>query len=130
MSGQGPYWGQLGWFTKFHHEKLPSAIDRYLKEVRRTIGVIDSHLARQGTPYLVGERATYADIMFLPWIRVLRIAVPEFNKSQWEDMTYYRAWVDRMYARPAIVKALKVWDADMHAKIEAEKPTGPANEQG
>ncbi|KAL9593553.1 MAG: hypothetical protein Q9219_007496 [cf. Caloplaca sp. 3 TL-2023] len=24
-SGQGPYYGQAGWFNVFHHEKLPSA---------------------------------------------------------------------------------------------------------
>ena len=29
MSGQGPYFGQSGWFQVLHHEKLPSAIERY-----------------------------------------------------------------------------------------------------
>jgi len=28
MSGQGPYYGQAVWFTNYHPEKLPSAIER------------------------------------------------------------------------------------------------------
>ncbi|KAI0174447.1 thioredoxin-like protein [Pestalotiopsis sp. NC0098] len=33
ISGQGPYYGQAIWFARFHPEKLPSAIDRYVNEV-------------------------------------------------------------------------------------------------
>lgn len=32
-SGQGPYYGQMSWFKKFHAEKVPSAIERYAKEI-------------------------------------------------------------------------------------------------
>jgi glutathione S-transferase len=28
-TAQGPYYGQAAWFTKFHHEQLPSAKERY-----------------------------------------------------------------------------------------------------
>ncbi len=38
MSGQGPYFGQAAWFANYHHEKIPSAIERYQKEIRRVIG--------------------------------------------------------------------------------------------
>ncbi|KAK6197114.1 hypothetical protein LQW54_010909 [Pestalotiopsis sp. IQ-011] len=47
MSGQGPYFGQAGWFNVLHSEKLPSAISRYQDEVRRIHGVLEGWLAKQ-----------------------------------------------------------------------------------
>ena len=55
MSGQGPYFGQAMWFTKFHHEKLKSPQDRYLNEIKRVLSVLDRHL--EGKQYLVGDKA-------------------------------------------------------------------------
>ncbi len=46
-TGQGPYYGQAGWFRMFHAEKIPSAIERYAKEVNRVTGVLETHLAKQ-----------------------------------------------------------------------------------
>ena len=40
-SGQGPYFGQLGWFTLSHPEKVPSAIERYENEILRVLGVLE-----------------------------------------------------------------------------------------
>ncbi|KAH8156115.1 hypothetical protein CIB48_g12131, partial [Xylaria polymorpha] len=37
-TGQGPYYGQAVWFTRYHPEKLQSAIDRYVKEIYRVTG--------------------------------------------------------------------------------------------
>lgn len=54
MSGQGPYFGQASWFILYHEEKLQSAIDRYLREIRRVVGVLDRYL--QGRDYLVGDK--------------------------------------------------------------------------
>jgi len=55
MSGQGPYFGQAAWFTKFHPEELKSAQDRYLDQIKRVLSVLDKHL--QGKQYLVGDKA-------------------------------------------------------------------------
>ncbi|KAL8278808.1 hypothetical protein RQP46_008877 [Phenoliferia psychrophenolica] len=49
----------------FHSEKLPSAIERYEKEIVRVVGVLDSVLAKQ--PFLLGDKLTVADIAFVPW---------------------------------------------------------------
>ena len=62
-SGQGPYFGQAAWFARWHHEKLPSAIDRYITEVRRIYGVLESVLQKNG--WLVGGKLTVADISFV-----------------------------------------------------------------
>lgn len=56
MSGQGPYFGQAAWFAMWHPEKLPSAIERYRKEVLRVVGVLNSHL--EGKEFVVGDKLT------------------------------------------------------------------------
>ena len=73
MSGQGPYFGQAAWFIMFHSEQLPSAQERYLKEIERVIGVIDAHLASKPSGQqlsLVGDKVTYADLAFVTWAAV------------------------------------------------------------
>ncbi len=68
MSGQGPYFGQLIWFQKYHSEKVQSAIDRYANEIRRVArGHVTPHLKKQKSEYLVGDKLTYADLMFVTW---------------------------------------------------------------
>ncbi|KZT70245.1 thioredoxin-like protein [Daedalea quercina L-15889] len=64
-SGQGPYYGQASWFTVYHPEKLPSAIERYKKEIIRVLRVLESVLSKQ--EWLVGGKCTIADISFVPW---------------------------------------------------------------
>ncbi|OJT15254.1 Glutathione S-transferase 2 [Trametes pubescens] len=64
-SGQGPYFGQALWFLRQHSEKIPSAIERYQKEVLRIFGVLESVLAKQ--EWLVGGKCTVADLSFIPW---------------------------------------------------------------
>jgi glutathione S-transferase len=54
MSGQGPYFGQAAWFTHFHHEKLESARERYLEQIKRVLYVLDKHL--KDKEYLVGDK--------------------------------------------------------------------------
>ncbi|KAK8060368.1 glutathione S-transferase [Apiospora saccharicola] len=107
-SGQGPYFGQLGWFGSHHAEKLPSAIERYKKEVTRVNGVIDAHLGKQGTEYVVGDKCTYADLMFVPYARCMNtIIAPDLDTTVHKR---YTEWTERMYARPAVKKVLQAWD--------------------
>lgn len=63
-SGQGPYYGQAFWFANAHPEKIPSAMERYRKEARRVLGVLESVLSKQ--EWLVGGKLTVADISFVP----------------------------------------------------------------
>ncbi|KAH0359267.1 hypothetical protein KCU65_g10053, partial [Aureobasidium melanogenum] len=45
VSGQGPYFGQATWFTRFHPEKLLSAIDRYVIEIfLKGVGLVEKYL--------------------------------------------------------------------------------------
>lgn len=104
MSGQGPYFGQAAWFAMFHPEKIPSAIQRYKDQVVRVLMVLDKALA--GKQYLVGDKATVADLSFLPW----DVMVPWFFGDEYASLDIekkypnYSAWRARLLARPAVQK--------------------------
>lgn len=109
VSGQGPYYGQAVWFTKYHSEKLPSAVERYVKEIARVSGVLEGHLARQKEagvdgPWLVGGKFSFADLSFLPWQVMLVFA----GKDMYEQDAFplVKDWIDRMLARPALKKVM------------------------
>ncbi|KAF4550093.1 Glutathione S-transferase-like protein 10 [Elsinoe fawcettii] len=108
MSGQGPYFGQKMWFTYYHSEKLPSAIERYAKEIKRVIGVVDAHLKKTGNEYLVGNKYTYADLAFVPWFNAVPWALqqPDVEKEFEKDYPSYYAWWTKVKSRPAITKTL------------------------
>ncbi|KAF2147122.1 uncharacterized protein K452DRAFT_314344 [Aplosporella prunicola CBS 121167] len=102
MSGQGPYFGQKIWFSVYHSEKIQSAIERYSNEIKRVTGVIDRHLKKQGTPYLVGDKCTYADLSFIPWYSSMPQWFPEFDYKT-EHPTFAK-WLQAIMERPAAKK--------------------------
>ncbi|KAK2594183.1 hypothetical protein QQS21_008122 [Conoideocrella luteorostrata] len=116
MSGQGPYFGQLIWFTRYHPEKVPSAVERYTKEIKRVTSVIDTHLKKQGTEYLVGDKLTYADLMFVPWATAVTPLVGE-HLAEYDA---YNAWLKKLTDRPVVSKILKE-KAEATAKANANK---------
>ena len=59
-----PYFGQAGWFLLFASEKLLSAIERYQNEVLRVLGVLEKALSASAHGYLVGDKASVADLSF------------------------------------------------------------------
>lgn len=62
-SSYSPYFGQAVWFIRSHPEKVPSAIERYQKEILRVLGVLESVLSKQ--EWLVGGRFTVTDLSFV-----------------------------------------------------------------
>ena len=81
-SGQGPYFGQGAWFKLFHSEQLPSAQERYYKEILRVFGVLEDALQRNGSGWLVGNKRTIADISFIPWDNfATAVIVKDFNST-------------------------------------------------
>ncbi|BDD59224.1 glutathione S- transferase, nitrogen catabolite repression regulator [Monascus purpureus] len=104
MSGQGPYFGQAVWFSVYHTEKIQSAIDRYVNEIRRVSGVLDRVL--EGREYLVDGKYSYADFAFIPWFGIIpRITGNAIDLEK--DFPNLNAWLNRIKARPAVAKALK-----------------------
>ncbi|KAK7966228.1 uncharacterized protein PG986_000505 [Apiospora aurea] len=96
MSGQGPYYGTAAWFVNLHPERVPTAIDRYTKQVTRVLGVLEGWL--DGRKWLVGDKMTFADMAWASWNdRVdTALGVPEPHK--FDGFPDIKAWHDRMTA--------------------------------
>ncbi|KAL5340363.1 glutathione S-transferase [Aspergillus crustosus] len=116
MSGQGPYFGQLAWFLRFHPEKIQSAIDRYTNELRRVAGVLNGVLKER--EYLVGGRYSYADAAFLPWFETVSFLTDTVHFET--ESPHLHAWLERIRARPEVASVLKK-RADAVAAAKAEK---------
>lgn len=114
-TGQGPYYGQAAVFKMFHHEKLPSAIERYVKEVNRVSGVLDAWLAKQKLeyadapgfdgPWLVANKLTYADLSFITWQTVIELFVSKEEYSI-DNFHNLKDWMERMKAKPNVGSTL------------------------
>jgi len=109
MSGQGPYFGQAAWFLHLHAEKIPSAIERYEKEVKRILGVLEGVLAAKpaDAQWLVGNKMTFADMAFLPWDFRLSELLSQSWDEVWEGMPHARAWHDRMVELPSWKRSME-----------------------
>jgi glutathione S-transferase len=109
VSGQGPYFGQAVWFTRYHSEKLPSAVDRYVNEIRRVSGVLDRAL--QDKEFLVGGKFSYADAAFVTWYAIVFPFADRFNLET--DFPLLNAWLERIKAHPAIQRScgtgMRLW---------------------
>lgn len=103
MSGQGPYFGQAVWFKMFHPEKIQSAQDRYVNEIRRVSGVLNRVLEKQD--WLAGGKYSYVDVAFVPWYEVVPWAASEIDLEKEFPKLY--EWLNRIKSRPAVAKVLK-----------------------
>lgn len=84
-------------------------IDRYANEIRRVLGVIEYHLNKTGQQYLVGDKACFADLMFLPWNNVaLSGVMGEDFQKEWQDkFPKTWAWHERLMQRDAVKTAFE-----------------------
>jgi glutathione S-transferase len=65
MGGLGPMAGQNNHFRNYAVEKIPYAIDRYVKETNRLYGVLNKRLADR--EFIAGDYSI-ADMASYPWI--------------------------------------------------------------
>ncbi|MDR3505551.1 MAG: glutathione binding-like protein [Acidocella sp.] len=97
MAGLGPMAGQNHHFVQYAPERIPYAMERYIKETNRLYGVLNKRL--EGRDYIAGEYSI-ADMACYPWI------VPyERQQQKLEDFPHLKAWFERMAARPAVQRA-------------------------
>lgn len=97
MGGLGPMAGQNHHFGQYAPEKIPYAIDRYVRETNRLYGVLNSRL--QEKEYLAGNYSI-ADMACYPWI------VPyERQQQQLLDFPSLKRWFESICSRPAVIRA-------------------------
>lgn len=100
MGGLGPMAGQNHHFNQFAPEKIPYAMKRYTDETARLYGVLDKQL--EGRDFVAGEYSI-ADMAIYPWVLL--------NQRQLMDMSRFpnvAAYIERIQARPAVVRAYAV----------------------
>jgi GSH-dependent disulfide-bond oxidoreductase len=97
VAGLGPMAGQYGHFSRFAPEKIPYAIERYVKETKRLYGVLDKRLADR--EYVAGAHSI-ADMAAYPWV------VPhEMLGQNLHDFPNLKRWFEAIKSRPATTRA-------------------------
>jgi GST-like protein len=100
MGGVGPMMGQANVFYRYAPERIPYAIDRYQREVRRLLEVLDTRLA--GNEYLAGEYSI-ADIANWSWVRGYK-----WSGVTLEGLANLERWLDLIGQRPAVQRGVDV----------------------
>jgi GSH-dependent disulfide-bond oxidoreductase len=72
-SGLGPFSGQSVHFQRAAPEKLPYAINRYLREAQRHYQVLDDHLNERA--WIVGDSYSIADMSAWGWLERARFVL-------------------------------------------------------
>jgi GSH-dependent disulfide-bond oxidoreductase len=97
MAGLGPMAGQNHHFSRYAPEKIPYAIERYVKETNRLYGVLNKRLADRE---FIAHDYSIADIAAYPWI------VPyEAQGQKLEDFPHLKRWFEAIRERPATRRA-------------------------
>ena len=97
MGGLGPMLGQNHHFSGYAPEKIPYAIDRYMKETERLYGVLDERLADRE---FVAGSYSIADMAAYPWI------VPHERQGQnLDEFPNVKRWFEAIQRRPAVQRA-------------------------
>ena len=97
MAGLGPMLGQNHHFSQYAPEKIPYAIDRYLKETARLYAVLNHQL--EGREFITREYSI-ADMACYPWI-----VSHEKQGQKLSDFPNIKKWFDNIAARPATLRA-------------------------
>ncbi|HWV37361.1 MAG TPA: glutathione S-transferase N-terminal domain-containing protein [Vulgatibacter sp.] len=97
VGGLGPLAGQNHHFARYAPEKIPYAIDRYVRETARLYGVLDRRL--EGREFVAGD-LSIADCAIHPWI-----ASHEAQGQNLDDFPHVKRWFEAVGARPAVARA-------------------------
>lgn len=97
-SGLGPMAGQNHHFVQYAPERIPYAIERYVRETNRLYGVLDRRLADR--PFIAGDDYSIADMATYPWV------VPhERQRQSLDDFPNVKRWFLTVASRPATIRA-------------------------
>ena len=105
MSQVGPMIGQAGHFANQAPEKIPYAIQRFINESLRIVGVLNADLADK--QFLAGDYSI-ADIATYPWVQAAWGPFQGLMPDKVAAMGNLKRWLDTMAARPAVAKGMEV----------------------
>lgn len=114
-STQGPYFGQIEYWS--HHAKTPNAgaLEHYRTVAGRTIEHLDNQL--NGQHYMCGDAYSIADISLFPWLNIHR----HLGLSL-EQAGNLAGWLARVRQRPGTKSALAFFGADSFLQADDSAP--------
>jgi len=113
MGGLGPMAGQNHHFGQYAPEKIPYAIERYVKETNRLYGVLNKQLASH--EYVAGDYSI-ADMACYPWI------VPyERQQQNLEDFPHLKRYFESIRSRSAVIRAYEKGEPFMSTPTMTEE---------
>jgi len=102
VANVGPMFGQTGHFTLYAKEKVQYGIDRYTKESKRILGVMQAQLEK--SRFIAGDDYTIADIATYPWTSSI-LRVPTIGSlDEWPAVV---RWREAIGARPAVQRGVE-----------------------
>lgn len=119
MGGVGPMMGQANVFFRYAPEKIPYAIDRYQREVRRLLEILDRQLGDH--EYLAGDYSI-ADIATWPWARGY-----DWSGVSIDGLSHLQRWLDAVAARPAVQRGFAVPPRDASPDRDKQTVEGARN---
>ena len=105
MSHVGPIIGQTGHFVNQAPERVPYAIQRFVTESVRIVGVLNVGL--QDRDFLADEYSI-ADMATYPWIAAAWGPFESMMPERVGAFGNVRRWLDTMGARPAVQRGMAV----------------------
>lgn len=108
-------------FSRYAPEHIEYGVKRYTNETRRLYSVLDEHLSKSKSGYLVGDRVTIADISHWGWV-----ASAGWAGIDIKDFPHLKAWEEKLLQREGLEKGRHVPDKHtvkevMNNKEEMEK---------
>ena len=119
MGGVGPMMGQANVFFRYAPEKIPYAIDRYQREVRRLLEILDRRLSDH--EYLAGDYSI-ADIATWPWARGY-----DWSGVSIDGLNHLNRWLAAIAERPAVQRGMAVPPSDAAPDREKQTIEGARN---
>ncbi len=116
MGGVGPMMGQANVFHRYAPEKIPYAIERYQRESRRLLTVLDTQLA--DNEYLAGDYSI-ADIANWCWASTW-----QWSGVDASGLDHLHAWLSRVGERAAVVAGRAVPEPLLQGDAEKVEKTG------
>jgi GSH-dependent disulfide-bond oxidoreductase len=113
MGGLGPMAGQNHHFRNYAPEKIPYAIDRYVRETTRLYGILNKRLSER--EFIVDDYSI-ADMACYPWVEL-----HEHQGLAIDDFPHLKRWIASIAERPATQRA--------YEKFQAFGSAGPLTEE-
>jgi len=117
VGGVGPMQGQANVFYRYAEQKIPFAIERYQREVRRLFEVYDRRLAEE--EFLAGDYSI-ADMATWPWI-----ITHDWSGVPVEGLGHLQRWLGAVGQRPAVSRGMDV-PVPFNPRPDVEKFVGGA----